>query len=97
MSRLIYWRMIPTEDNARAYSKCKVTNGARAYSLRFKTKREAMEYWDGCPSDFYLDGARRSHDPLNTRRYTAPQREEIEYEGGVFGLLTETMPETFTG
>ena len=74
MSRLIYWRMIPTEDNARAYSKCKVTNGARIYSIRFRTKREAMEYWDGCPSDFYL-----------------------EYEGGVFGLLTETMHETFTG
>ena len=93
MSRLVYWRMVPTEDNA------------RAYSIRFKTKREAMDYWNDCPTDtsglvehFLTFGdVRRSQDQLNVLKYTAPQREEVEYEGGVFGLLIETMHETFTG
>tara|TARA_Y100000593_G_scaffold3724_2_gene7302 strand:- start:334 stop:591 length:258 start_codon:yes stop_codon:yes gene_type:complete len=84
MSKLTYWK-IPVEGD----SDC--------YSLRFKTKSEAMQTWKNLveSGDAYQSPG---HDGgLEWNNYAPPHKVEVEYSGGVFGLLLELTGEARNG
>jgi len=79
MSKLTYWKMNCVDD-----SDC--------YSLRFRTKREAMAAWNAYQAERPFDGAGQGL--LN---FEPPYKVEHEYEGGAFGLMMDLTGESRNG
>lgn len=84
MSKLTYWK-VPVEGDG------------DCYSLRFKTKAEAMLAWDELVENGDAYQSPGYGGELTWNNYAPPYKVEVEYFGGVFGLLQELTGEARNG